>query len=190
MIRRASKDDAPAIAAVEMLTAPEFANFLLDGLFGDASVGAILTWRYQQGGADSTDWTWVAETDKAVAAMGAYPVRLSMQEWNNDEGEIAERNAHFSPIRTMMREDAFHIARLGVLPQSRRQGIASALIETACSVAREREDPLVTLVVWEDNAAALALYAGLGFERMDRAEIAPHPRLARHGPMLLLGRTP
>lgn len=122
--------------------------------------------------------------------MGAYPVGLSMQEWDTDSGEIAERTAHFAPIRAMMRQDAFHIARLGVVPRARRQGLASALIETACDTARQRNDPLVSLVVWKDNHAALALYTGLGFDCMDSAEIAPHPRLTRHGSMLLLGRQP
>lgn len=188
-IRRAVADDAPAIAAVEMLTAPEFATFLLEGLYGEASVGAILSWRYRQGGVDSTDWSWIAKEESAVlGAMGAYPVGLSLVERGTDSGEAAERNAHFKPIQTMMRPDAFHIARLGVLPQARRRGIARDLVETACTTARERGDPLVTLVVWADNGPALALYDGLGFAQLDETEIAPHPRLAKHGRSLLLGK--
>lgn len=189
IIRRAAKDDAPVIAAIEMLTAPEFATFLLDGLFDDASVGAILSWRYRQGGVDSTDWSWIAEAEgAALGAMGAYPVALSQQEWGVDTGESARRNAHFQPIRAMMRDDAFHIARLGVLPQARRQGIATALVETACEAARNRGDPLVTLVVWADNKPALALYNSLGFEVLNRTEIEAHPRLTKHGESLLLGK--
>lgn len=189
IVRRAVKQDAASIAAVEMLTAPEFATFLLEGLFGESSVGAILSWRYGQGGVDSTDWSWIAEEDgSTLGAMGAYPIALSVREQNTDSGEAAVRNAHFLPIQKMMRPDAFHIARLGVLPQARRKGIATALIEKACATARDRGDPQITLVVWADNAPALALYGGLGFEQIDETIIPPHPRLQKHGRALLLGK--
>jgi len=188
-IRRAVEEDATSLAVVEMLTAPEFANFLLEGLFGEASVGAILSWRYRQGGADSTDWSWVAvEDESVVGAMGAYPVSLSKAEWGTDEGEAKERNALFSGLQAMMREDAFHIARLGVLSEARRRGIAQALIKQAEIATREADLSLLTLIVWADNDPALALYRGLGFVERDSTEIAAHPRMARHGKMLLLGK--
>lgn len=188
-IRRAVEDDSTSLAVVEMLTAPEFANFLLEGLFGDSSVGAILSWRYRQGGADSTEWSWVAEEEGGViGAMGAYPVSLSKQEWGVDGGEAKERNAHFIGLQALMRDDAFHIARLGVLAQARRRGAAQSLIKEAEIATREAGLSLLTLIVWADNDPALALYRGLGFAERGSAEIAPHPRLARHGKMLLLGK--
>lgn len=188
-VRRAVEEDSTSLAVVEMLTAPEFASFLLEGLFGEMSVGAILSWRYRQGGADSTDWSWVAEGDDGViGAMGAYPVALSMKEWGTDEGEAKERNAHFATLQTLMREDAFHISRLGVLAQARRRGVARALIEQAEAATREAGLSLLTLIVWADNDPALALYHGLGFTERGSTEIAPHPRLTRHGKMLLLGK--
>jgi len=188
-IRRAVEEDSPSLAVVELLTAPEFANFLLEGMFGDASVGAILSWRYRQGGVDSTEWSWVAENEgDVVAAMGAYPVALSRAEQDIDSGEANERNAHFLPLRPLMRDDAFHIARLGVLVQARRLGIARGLVATAEAAARDAELSLLTLIVWADNDAALKLYDALGFVEKDSAEIAAHPRLERHGKMLLLGK--
>lgn len=188
-IRPAVEEDSPSLAVVELLTAPEFANFLLEGMFGDASVGAILSWRYRQGGVDSTEWSWVAEEDGSViGAMGAYPVALSRAEQDIDAGEADERNAHFLPLRALMRDDAFQIARLGVLPQARRQGVAGALVAAAEQAARDAKLSLLTLIVWADNDAALALYHGLGFTERDSAVIEAHPRLTRHGKMLLLGK--
>jgi len=188
-IRRAVEEDSTSLAVVEMLTAPEFANFLLEGLFGDSSVGAILAWRYRQGGVDSTEWSWIAEQDETVVgAMGAYPVALSMLEWGTDEGAAQERNALFAPLQAMMRKDAFHISRLGVLPQARRTGVASGLIAEAEEATRQADLSLLTLIVWADNDPALALYHGLGFTERDSAEIAPHPRMERHGKMLMLGK--
>ncbi len=188
-IRRAVEADSTSLAVVEMLTAPEFASFLLEGLFGEASVGAILSWRYRQGGADSTDWSWVAEEEgNVIGAMGAYPVSLSKQEWGTDEGEAKERNAHFVGLQDMMVDNAFHIARLGVLAAARRRGVAQALIREAEIATREAGLSLLTLIVWADNDPALALYSGLGFTERDHTEIAPHPRLNRDGKMLLLGK--
>jgi len=188
-IRRTVEDDSTSLAVVEMLTAPEFATFILEGLFGDSSVGAILSWRYRQGGADSVDWSWVAEDETGVVgAMGAYPVALSMKEWGTDEGEAKERNAHFASLQGMMREDAFHIARLGVLLQARRRGVASSLIATAEQATREAGLSLLTLIVWADNEPALALYHALGFTERDSTMIEPHPRLPRDGKMLLMGK--
>lgn len=188
-IRRAAEDDSASLAAVEMITAPEFATFLLDGMFEDASVGAVLSWRYRQGGVDSTEWSWIAERDGDVlGAMGAYPVALSKAEWNIDSGEASDRNAHFAPLKPLMRDEAFHIARLGVLPQARRQGVASALVDTAAEIARQSALPVLTLLVWADNDPACALYSRLGFTERDAANIDAHPRLSRHGKMLLLGK--
>jgi len=188
-IRRTVEEDSTSLAVVEMLTAPEFATFILEGLFGDSSVGAILSWRYRQGGADSVDWSWVAEDQTGViGAMGAYPVALSMKEWGTDEGEAKKRNAHFAPLQKMMRADAFHIARLGVLMAARRRGVASGLIGTAEQATRDAGLSLLTLIVWADNDPALGLYRALGFTERDSTIIAPHPRLSHDGKMLLMGK--
>ncbi len=184
-IRPARQADAPALAAVELLTAPEFATFLLDGLFKDRSVGAVLSTIYAREGTDSFEWSWVAEAEgQPVGAIGAYPVSLVAAP--TDTGEAAERLAYYAPIARAMRPDAFHIGRLGVLEPYRRQGIARALIDAATSVAGNHGERRVTLFVWADNAPALAFYDSLGFAELDRITLPPHPRASRHGPMILL----
>lgn len=184
-IRRATKEDAVHLAVVEMLTMPEFATFLLDGLYEGVSVGGTLTSIYKREGTDSWQWSWVAEDQKVVAAIGAYPVSLVKP--SQDTGEAAERLAYFKPIKDAMPKDsALHISRLGVLPAYRRQGLARAMIETCIAVARERGEARVTLFVWEDNTSARALYDDLGFVEATRIVLPEHPRAMRHGPMLLM----
>ncbi|MCL2857648.1 MAG: ribosomal protein S18-alanine N-acetyltransferase [Oscillospiraceae bacterium] len=56
-----------------------------------------------------------------------------------------------------------HITNLGVSPTHRRQGVAIALLKTLLAHANERELALLTLEVRTSNAAAIALYGGLGF---------------------------
>ncbi len=189
-IRHAVGEDSVSLAVIELSTTPEFANFIFEGTHGDASVGAILSWRYRQGGVDSTDWAWIAEdADGAViAAMGAYPVPLSRAEQGGGETEFDARNAHFASLRDMMRDDAFHIARIGVLPQARRRGVARSLVKLAEDETRKAGLPLLTLFVWADNIEATAFYHALGFTERDSISIPEIPGLERHGKMLFLGK--
>ena len=55
------------------------------------------------------------------------------------------------------------IVSLGVLPEHRRRGIGSALLDAICGEARSRGAARVVLEMASDNEAASALYAGRGF---------------------------
>ena len=186
-VRPALRQDAPALAAVELLTAPEFATFLLDGLFEGVSTGAALSAIYAREGTDSYEWSWIAEADgETVGAIGAYPVSLVNPP--QDTGEAAARIAYYEPIKRIMRPDAFHISRLGVLEPYRRRGIAGAMLEQAIAVAGARGERRVTLLVWADNASAIAFYTASGFAETDSLTLPAHPRAMRHGSMILLER--
>lgn len=55
------------------------------------------------------------------------------------------------------------ILSLGVLPERRREGTGSALLDSVCSEGRVRGAECIVLEVAMDNSAALALYTGRGF---------------------------
>ena len=55
------------------------------------------------------------------------------------------------------------ILSLGVLPERRREGIGSTLLDSICSEGRVRGAECIVLEVAVDNSAALALYTGRGF---------------------------
>ena len=55
------------------------------------------------------------------------------------------------------------ILSLGVLPERRREGVGSALLDSVCSEGRARGAECIVLEVAVDNSAALALYVGRGF---------------------------
>ncbi len=183
-IRPANREDAPALAAIELFTAPEFATFLLDGLFEGRSVGATLASIYAREGTDSWQWSWIAEDGDVVGAAGAYPTTLVQP--STDTGEAAARLAYFAPIQAAMPKDSFHISRLGVLEPYRRQGVARSLVQAMTEAAGEHGETRVTLFVWEDNAAARAFYETLGFAEAARVSLPPHPRAMRHGTTVLL----
>jgi ribosomal-protein-alanine N-acetyltransferase len=60
------------------------------------------------------------------------------------------------------------IVSLGVLPDHRRCGIGSAILDAVCGEARVRGAERVVLEVALDNEAARALYAGRGFTVVGR----------------------
>jgi ribosomal-protein-alanine N-acetyltransferase len=64
--------------------------------------------------------------------------------------------------------DESEILTLAARPESRRRGLARALVNGAGEAARAAGARAMILEVAEDNAAALALYAALGFETVGR----------------------
>lgn len=58
-----------------------------------------------------------------------------------------------------------HIFLLYVLPQYRRQGIATALMKQAQSWAIEQGDRQISLMVYSSNQQALKLYQSLGYQQ-------------------------
>ena len=55
------------------------------------------------------------------------------------------------------------ILSLGVLPDRRRHGVGSALLDFVCLEGRARGAEFIVLEVAVDNSAALSLYTGRGF---------------------------
>lgn len=83
----------------------------------------------------------------------------------------------------MPQQHTWHLHGLGVRPSARRQGWGRALTAAAVRDGLDAGAPWVSLGVWADNHAALAMYAALGF-RTDHerrsyrpvGEQATHPR--------------
>jgi [ribosomal protein S18]-alanine N-acetyltransferase len=61
--------------------------------------------------------------------------------------------------------DECEIASLGVVPERRRAGIGTALLDAVCDEVRRRGGGSMVLEVAADNAAARSLYAARGFVR-------------------------
>jgi len=59
--------------------------------------------------------------------------------------------------------DEVHINNLAVLPEVRRRGVATALLERVLADGAAKGAPRATLEVRQSNAAALRLYERLGF---------------------------
>jgi [ribosomal protein S18]-alanine N-acetyltransferase len=73
-----------------------------------------------------------------------------------------------------------HLARVIVNPHDRRQGYGRILVERLIDVARARKLERVSLNVDATNAAAIALYALLGFRDAARPNAEPQAVGARY----------
>ncbi len=187
LVRPARPEDAPMMAAVEMLTAPEFARFVFEDLIPGLSAGALMSSLYAGDGPDGWSRSWIAESEGETAgALTAYPARLAGEVSPTDPA--AERLAHLAGFSAIAPKDALHVPRLGILPGFRGRGLARGLLEAAFEAAERESLAGVSLFVWSDNAPARALYASMGFRQAGSVEIGPHPRLARHGESLLMIR--
>jgi ribosomal-protein-alanine N-acetyltransferase len=80
--------------------------------------------------------------------------------------------------------DEAEVLTLAVRPAARRQGVAHALMETGAGLLAAAGARVLLLEVAEENAAALALYAGLGF--VDAARRPDYYAPGRHARLLRL----
>ena len=67
------------------------------------------------------------------------------------------------PLFPLLPRKTGHIDDLYVAPEFRRRGIATLLCREAERLARERDVPHLTLMVWSFNEDAMGLYKKLGF---------------------------
>lgn len=100
--------------------------------------------------------SWTAE---AILALMSTPGALALEHRDGD----AARG--FILLRTGGGEA--EILTLAVAPPWRRQGVARTLVEAAL-IAAAGQAEAIWLEVAADNAGALALYAGAGFEAVGR----------------------
>jgi len=99
---------------------------------------------------DSPAWLWLAERDsKPVAILLANPIA------SVERGGLA-----------------LWVEELYVVPEARRGGVARALLARLIEEARRRGVRAIELEVVPTQAAALALYRGLGFEELHRQRMS------------------
>jgi len=172
-IRHAEYGDAAAVG--ELLAsalAPKYRPTL------GRRAAEALTWVIGQELRTPTHGYWVAERDARV--IGA--AHLATAEDAPPTG-VAHRLAHvvgwtralwaLSALSILahgpLEEDEAYVGELAVSPDARRQGVGVMLMRHLDAQAEARGKARVTLWVTDDNDAARALYAGLGFtEQTDR----------------------
>jgi len=92
----------------------------------------------------------------------------------------------FAPYKYLEAPDTWYICGVALLPEYRGHGIGTGLMQMAREQARTHGYTQLSLVVFEENAAALRLYRRLGYQTIKRASIVPHPLIRASGDALLM----
>jgi predicted GNAT family N-acyltransferase len=88
------------------------------------------------------------------------PEELEWDEWDARCVHVLARTWAGAPVGTGRLLPDAHIGRMAVLPQWRRQGVASAILRELLAIARERGDQVVRL---NAQTQAIPFYARFGF---------------------------
>ena len=178
-VRRARPADAPAVAQLLYLTAPDMYDRIAGGR---ERALRVIEADFRR----SAPATWVAELDDAVVgAMVAFPY-----------GDAPARTRAF--VRAALRRtpparwpgivrllwkghrraprhpgDWLYVDALATAPEHRRRGVATALLAHAERIALESGRPAVALDTPESNAGALALYERAGFAVAEKLDTTP-----------------
>lgn len=115
----------------------------------------------------------------AAERLAALHARAFDRPWSADEiAKLLENPAAFAFIAGAPEAEGFVMAwaaagdaellTVAVVPQARRAGVGAALVAAAAAAAAARGATSMHLEVAEDNTAARALYAKLGYEQVGR----------------------
>jgi ribosomal protein S18 acetylase RimI-like enzyme len=92
----------------------------------------------------------------------------------------------FAPYKYLEAPDTWYICGVALIPDYRGRGIGAELMQMARKQARQHGYKQLSLVVFEENTAAVQLYRRLGYETIKRAPIIPHPLIRASGDALLM----
>jgi ribosomal protein S18 acetylase RimI-like enzyme len=92
----------------------------------------------------------------------------------------------FAPYKYLEAPDTWYICGVALLPEYRGRGIGTGLMQIARQQARHQGYGRLSLVVFEENEAAVNLYRRLGYVTVDRAPTVPHPLIRAGGDALLM----
>ena len=91
-----------------------------------------------------------------------------------------------APYAGLEEDRSYYVAGVSAAPEWRGRGIGSRLLALAEEQARGLELDCLSLVCFEENAAAKRLYDRLGYRVVARAAVVPHPLIGHTGDALLL----
>jgi ribosomal-protein-alanine N-acetyltransferase len=117
--------------------------------------------------------------EEAAAALSALHARAFATPWSEAEiSKLLKNRAVFALLSREAQDQGVVMAwaaagdaellTVAVIPEARRRGVGAALVTAAGAVALARGAASIHLEVAEDNSAARALYAKLGYEETGR----------------------
>jgi ribosomal protein S18 acetylase RimI-like enzyme len=190
-LRRATETDVPDLARLHIMAA----HGIIDALYHDLVPGVptekVFEWRFTQtGSVKSYEYCWVAQQGSQTIGMAhAHPID-GLAAAPSDPRLTPDRLAVVAPFAALSDQarGSYHINAVAVAPECRGGGIGNRLMALATSEAERRGFTELSLIVFEQNSRAAALYQRLGFQVAGRSPAVPHPLLHHTGDLLLMMR--
>src|SRR5262249_33788640 len=152
------------------------------GLVLGVPLEKLLEWRFtQRGSVRSYEHCQMAQVGARTAGMMyAFPID-ALEQAPSDPRLTSDRVAVFAPAIELLHRagGTYYINAVGVYPDFRGGGIGSRLMATVTSDAERLGFAQLSLLSFEQNEPAIALYRRLGFEIAARSPVVTH-RLIRH----------
>jgi len=190
-LRRATELDVPDLARLFIMAADGIVDALYHGLVPGVPTEKLFEWRFTQAGSvKSYEHCWVAQQGtRAIGMVHAFPID-GLAEAPSDPRLTADRLAVLAPIAALDEQarGSYYINVVAVYPDCRGGGIGNRLLARAMSDAQQQGFAEASLVVFEQNSRAVALYRRLGFEIAARSPVVAHPLIHHSGDLLLMMR--
>jgi ribosomal protein S18 acetylase RimI-like enzyme len=128
---------------------------------------------------------WIAEVSRRRAGMLlAFP--MPAREATDIMPPPFDGTDVFAPYKYLEAPDTWYICGVAVLREYRGHGIGTGLMKIAREQALAHGYSQLSLVVFEENIAAVRLYKRLGYEIVDAAPVVAHPLIRYTGNALLM----
>jgi len=190
-LRRATEADVSDLVRLFMMATDGIVDVLYQDLVPGVPTEELFEWRFTQAGSvKSYEYCWVAqEGTRAIGMVHAYPID-SLADAPSDPRLTADRLAVLAPLGALVEQasGSYYINAVAVSPECRGSGIGNQLMALAMSEAQQQGFAEVSLLVFEQNSRAAALYRRLGFEIAARSPVVPHPLIHHTGDLLLMMR--
>ena len=186
-IRPAQRKDSAAIARLFLLSSDGLAAYIWAQLAGaDESLEAVGARRYAREGVDFSYENCLVATDAGRGVVGmahAFPMGRRLP------GAV-ESDPVLAPYAALEEPGSLYLSGLAVEKELRGCGIGRRLMAATAARAPGLGLGRLSLICFEHNRVALALYRDLGFVERDRRPVVPHPSLSVAGGDALLLSAP
>jgi ribosomal protein S18 acetylase RimI-like enzyme len=190
-LRPAKEADVPDLVRLYILATYGLMDATYHNLVPGVPLERTLEWRFRQlGSVKSHEYCRVAEDDSRVTGMvSAFPID-GLADAPSDPRLTSDRLAMLAPVTQLLHQagGSYYVSAVAVYPEFRGLGIGNRLMATAASDAQRLSFAVLSLLSFEQNERATALYRRLGFEIVARSAVVPHPLVHHTGDLLLMTR--
>lgn len=180
-IRPAVKSDCAAIAKLYSISSDGVADYIWTQLAEPGEdILSVGRRRYER---EDTNFSYrnctvVVSDSEVVGMLVAFPMQV-------DPSDV-EEDPVLAPYSKLEVDNSYYICGMALLPEYRGLGIGTRLLGLAERHAREKGFSVLSLIVFEENNGAKALYERADYQEIDRVPVHPHPLIHYGGDAVLM----